>query len=179
MFSLFTKAEKQKDLFYQLKEHLQYDKHKTSGIYAIFKNGVCVYVGQSKNIPSRLATHLTGKYKTSDQVLIYVDEDELDDLIPSEKFLIQYYKPTDNVLADYTEDLDIDNLIGCFHDFVRGANIVIEDSWSYMIINNAFDLFVCDSEIHLNLLENQFLFKYLKHCINSVENHKKEVIGEI
>ena len=58
----------QKVLYFKLNNtfNLQVDSelnHKFSGIYAIFKDDICLYVGQSSNLASRIATHLKGKYK--------------------------------------------------------------------------------------------------------------------
>ena len=70
MFSYFTKSKKQKDLFFQLDyEFKKIDENRLSGIYAIYKDDVCLYVGQSKNLSSRLATHLSGKYKLCSKII--------------------------------------------------------------------------------------------------------------
>ena len=41
---------------------------KTIGVYTIYNDDICVYVGQSKNIASRLATHLSGRYKKATKI---------------------------------------------------------------------------------------------------------------
>jgi hypothetical protein len=77
MISIFECERESKTLFFKLNNafHLldpeSSSTYKIAGIYAIYKNGVCHYVGQSKNLPSRLATHLCGKYKDADTVKIY------------------------------------------------------------------------------------------------------------
>ena len=90
------------------------------------KNDICLYVGQSKNLSSRLATHLCGRYESIDKVLIYQDFDsegeENDDILNySEKFAIKHFKPIENILADFTDEIDINSTITQFYDFKNGA----------------------------------------------------------
>lgn len=77
MLSLFECERESKQLFFKLNNSLQLlsprssSTYKIAGIYAIYKGDVCHYVGQSKNLPSRLATHLCGKYKDADLVKLF------------------------------------------------------------------------------------------------------------
>lgn len=78
MLARFEIPEDSKELYFKLSGALQicsYDNCsptlKLAGIYAIFKNDVCYYVGQSQNLASRLSQHLTGKYKSADKVVVF------------------------------------------------------------------------------------------------------------
>ena len=78
MIASFERPQESKPLYFNLNNsfHLSNiscsETYKIAGIYALFMGGVCYYVGQSKNIPSRLSTHLTGKYKLVDEIHIYL-----------------------------------------------------------------------------------------------------------
>lgn len=88
---------------------------KIVGIYAIYSNNTCLYVGQSKNIASRIATHLRGKYQNSTDIYIW-DIEELgfydfkkrsqksreQILNNAEKYIMSILKPIDNI------DIDMD-----------------------------------------------------------------------
>ncbi len=88
---------------------------KIVGIYAIYSNNTCLYVGQSKNIASRIATHLRGKYQNSTDIYIW-DIEELgfadfkkrdqksreQILNNAEKHIMSILKPIDNI------DIDMD-----------------------------------------------------------------------
>ena len=118
MLSVFIKPESSKELYFKLNNSLQIfspviTKHyKIHGVYAIYKDGVCYYVGQSKNLPSRISTHLCGKYALADRVeLFFVDGDFFPDYIDlskdkqktileaSESYLIDKLKPVENILV--------------------------------------------------------------------------------
>jgi hypothetical protein len=86
-------------------------KDKVSGIYLIHNdNNEIVYVGQSKNMASRLTTHIRGKYKNSYKISIigfdFIESNYLDSI---ERFLITKLKPIDNILVD--EKYDINHLL--------------------------------------------------------------------
>lgn len=118
MLSVFNKPESSKELYFKLSNSLQIfspviTKHyKIHGVYAIYKGDVCYYVGQSKNLPSRISTHLCGKYALADRVeLFFVDGDFFPDymelskdkqksiLETSESYLIDKLKPVENILV--------------------------------------------------------------------------------
>lgn len=109
----------QKELFFDLKSKM--DSDYIEGWYIICKNDICLYVGQSKNLPSRIATHLKGKYSTADKILIIhkVYEDEIygDNLLISEKLLIQSLTPIENIIADYSEKLPKDGNLTIYTKF--------------------------------------------------------------
>jgi hypothetical protein len=79
---------------------------KVPGIYCIYNEaGTLLYVGKSKNLASRLTTHIRGKYRYSYKITIeYVEQEELDDV---ERFLIDTLEPIDNVRVN--EHYDIEN----------------------------------------------------------------------
>lgn len=109
---------KQKALYFKLNNAFNMnieseENHKIVGIYAIFKEDVCLYVGQSTNIASRIATHLRGKYEKSTEVFIWnIENIGFDDfrtrsrvsqkniLDNSEKWLMSKLKPIENLLID-------------------------------------------------------------------------------
>ncbi|WP_249322069.1 GIY-YIG nuclease family protein [Campylobacter sp. RM16191] len=101
-----------------------------AGIYAIYKDDICLYVGQSKNLASRVATHLKGKYATASEIFIWnIENIGFSDfserstaaqnaiLNNVEKWLISQLKPIENILADFnftlpdtqTPELSLDN----------------------------------------------------------------------
>ena len=71
-----------------------------SGVYALFYKGVCVYVGKSNNVPSRLKQHLKERIKDFDDFEIYytLGRDCL------EKYLIMTIKPFYNILSNPSKD---------------------------------------------------------------------------
>ena len=133
--------------------------NKISGVYIIYnKNQDVVYVGQSKNIASRITTHMRGKYKKSYKIdvfpLDYVDDEQITSF---ERFLITKLKPIDNVMVEQTynpidvesillhEDIEtledkeiIELLIPCFCVFPNNKFIVKGDFLSSLyILTNA------------------------------------------
>jgi len=119
----FTKSELQTKLFYQLRSAFDltetYSGGSYPGVYLIYKGDVCVYVGQSKNIPSRLSTHLSGKYKNCDYIKVLspysngfevydelVESDKKLILEENEKTLIKKAMPVENIIADYNHKDD-------------------------------------------------------------------------
>jgi len=179
MFSYFKKSKKQKDLFFQIKSELKksdFEEDKIAGIYAIFKDDICLYVGQSKNIASRLATHLCGKYQECDKVLIYFSYEENDfNLIPTEKFAMSILKPIENVLVDFTEEIQEEELaessILYEIDNPNTDGVDLLNCSDCIFINNKFDLFVSDDS-HIDLYSNEKVLNFLKSQISSIEDHK-------
>ena len=118
MIATFEQPETSKHLYFNLNNALHLANppfsatYKIAGVYAIFKNDKCYYVGQSKNLPSRIATHLTGKYESVDRVdLHFIGEDNFcgfysrtkseqkEILENNEKWLINRLKPIENLLV--------------------------------------------------------------------------------
>lgn len=95
---------------------------KHQGVYAIFKDDICLYVGQSKNLASRIATHIRGKYKNATQVYCWdVKEIGFGDfdtrskesqslvLNNCEEWLMAKLKPIENINIDMDFSLNKDN----------------------------------------------------------------------
>ena len=142
MFTYFRKSKSQKELFFQLNSIMTIEKaNKISGVYAIYKSDVCLYVGQSSNIASRLATHLCGRYADSDKIFIFENNND-EDLILNEKYMIQSLKPTDNILVDYDEEIKTDSLFCYLQDLKLGGDIDVLDYCDFCIINDKPNIFV-------------------------------------
>lgn len=67
-----------------------------SGVYALYNKGVCVYVGQSQNVPYRLRQHIKDQEKEFDDFEVFYT------LAPSylEAFLIREIRPFYNILIN-------------------------------------------------------------------------------
>lgn len=117
MLTHFDKPEESKLLYFKLSSSFQIieDKcsstYKFAGLYAIYKNDTCYYVGQSKNLASRLSQHLTGKYSDVDKILIFspwlkganfydqTKEVQKALLDQNEMILMQMLKPIENLIT--------------------------------------------------------------------------------
>jgi len=126
---MYTEIHKWKDfeqkvLYFKLNNVLNLQEHselnrKIAGVYAIFKDDICLYVGQSINLASRIATHLKGKYETSTELYLWnVENIGFSDfyerskdsqkiiLDNCEKYLMSKLKPIENLLIDMNFTLD-------------------------------------------------------------------------
>lgn len=108
----------QKALYFKLNnafnmEYSTEENIKLTGVYAIYNGDTCLYVGQSKNLASRIATHLRGKYKKATDIHIWdVESIGFEDfakrsqsakeiiLNNCEKYLMSLLKPVDNLAID-------------------------------------------------------------------------------
>lgn len=132
MFSTFSINNlNQKELYFALNSamSLAYSKeirNKPAGIYVIYRDDLCLYVGQSCNLPSRIATHLYGKYKNATRVDVYTVEDsgfsdfrdrgkdsQSDILLNNEAAMIRHLTPLDNIISDLDADIPENEL--CFN----------------------------------------------------------------
>lgn len=123
----------QKEIFFKLSNAISLSNkfnpgRKVHGIYAIYnEHGVCCYVGQSKNIASRLATHIRGRYSNFSSIKVYTPEfnsfeDYYERNEPSksaildynEKVLMSIEKPVDNILIDLDLIIDKDKTFSSF-----------------------------------------------------------------
>ena len=151
MFAYFRKSKSQKELFFQLNSSIAIEKaEKISGVYAIYKSDVCLYVGQSSNIPSRLATHLCGRYADADKIFIFENAND-EDLILNEKYIIQKLKPVDNILVDYDEDIEIDSLFCYLQDLKNNEDINILDYYDFCIMNDKPNIFIFSADMQPEL----------------------------
>lgn len=132
MLSLFQEDGNSKSLYFKLNNSLHTlsprcsSTYKIAGVYAIFKDDVCHYVGQSKNIPSRLSTHLCGKYRNADRVKIFFagdtqgypdydclfyewsKDDQTEALENNEALCISFFKPIENIFIPESNGGDDD-----------------------------------------------------------------------
>ena len=151
MFAYFRKSKSQKELFFQLNSSIAIEKaDKISGVYAIYKSDVCLYVGQSSNIPSRLATHLCGRYSDADKIFIFENAND-EDLILNEKYIIQKLKPIDNILVDYDEDIEIDSLFCFLQDLKNNEDINILEYYNFCIMNDKPNIFIFSADMQPEL----------------------------
>lgn len=103
---------------------------KYSGLYAIYNGDVCVYVGQSQNISSRITQHIFGRYSSATKIYIFLASfdngmdfnslsktDRKTIIEYNEWLLIKKLKPTENLRISkqdsFTDDLPKMSL---FHD---------------------------------------------------------------
>lgn len=105
---------------------------KISGIYFIYNdNRELMYIGQSKNIASRLTTHIRGKYRNAYKISVinldYMESSYLDSI---ERFLITKLKPIDNIMVD--EKYDINHLDEMFPDS-ENINLLIKQEINNII----------------------------------------------
>lgn len=142
MFTYFRKSKSQKELFFQLNSSMTIEKdNKISGVYTIYKSDVCLYVGQSSNIASRLATHLSGRYADSDKIFIFENTNN-EDLIITEKYCIQKLQPIDNLLVNFDEKINIEDIFDIFYDYEKGAYENMLEYYDFCIINDKPNMFI-------------------------------------
>ena len=112
---------------FQLSDEIYHSKqYKFAGLYAIYKNDICLYVGQSQNLCSRISTHLTGRYSSADRVDFFMAvSNDFDDFYDRNKIsrkniletnelkLINELKPTENIIVDRELDCDDRQLFSC------------------------------------------------------------------
>jgi len=124
MLANFTKPDTSKELYFRLSNAFRLSDIycsstcKYSGVYAIYKESVCYYVGQSSNMPSRLSTHLTGKYSAADEIRLYMPsefdyfsdfyserkESQIQILEENENHCINRFSPVENILVNREKD---------------------------------------------------------------------------
>lgn len=126
----------QKELFYKLSNafSLASDaQKKLEGLYAIFRENQCYYVGYSQNMASRLATHIRGKYSSFTHIYIFTPElfdgfmdfyersaeSRKEILMNNEKELMASLKPIENLAIDMDFSLDYSMSLGFADAFNR------------------------------------------------------------
>jgi len=134
MLANFEIPESSKDLYFKLNNAFQLtdypcsDTRRFAGIYVIYMKEVCYYVGQSLNLPSRISTHITGKYAQADEIHFYMpSEYAFSDfyernrdsqkaiLENNEGHCLNLFKPIENILVDRDEALEDKYLFTHFH----------------------------------------------------------------
>lgn len=195
MLTHFEKPEDSKELYFKLSNsfHLTMfeDRSSTSkfaGLYAIFKNDVCMYVGQSQNLASRLSQHLSGKYESADKVLIFsaisngyddffdrTKDDRKWILENNEKLLIKELQPIENLmLPDDGYSLDAQ------HSFDFFEYKAESDDFTNIWFSSKLYLF----DRHITVTQDDYVcsirqdgfFKQYNSYIKSVENLDKKRI---
>lgn len=73
------------------------------GVYFLKLNGCVVYVGQSKNVKSRVMSHISIRQKAFDSFDIYECAEE--ELLETEKYYIKSHNPFYNVKFSYSEQI--------------------------------------------------------------------------
>lgn len=131
MFTSFDKSIDSKLLYFKLGSSFQIvasdylsDSYKLAGLYSIYKDGICYYVGQSQNIASRISQHISGKYSSCDTINIYAAscagfEDFYSRNKESRKAILEY---NEMILMQKTKP--IENLITPGSDFHYDENKV-------------------------------------------------------
>jgi hypothetical protein len=119
MLTRFERPECSKELYFKLSGSLQicsYDNCsktlKLAGIYAIFNGDVCLYVGQSQNVASRLSQHLFGRYSGATEIVVFPvagngfsdfydrSKDSRKSILENNEFkFIEHYKPIGNLVV--------------------------------------------------------------------------------
>ena len=171
MFSYFTKSDNQRDLFYQIKNEFEKCDTIMQGWYIIFKDDICVYVGQSKNLPSRIATHLKGKYENCDTILVFENYEVDEKLDITEQYLMNIFKPLENKLVDFSKKINYEEIAECNIYFANeDPNIegsitekIIKYS-NFSILNYKRNIFI-ENETILDLYENNSLSNKMKEYI--------------
>lgn len=179
---------KQKSLYFKLNNILNLQNTEESsericGVYAIFNNDNCLYVGQSKNISSRIATHMRGKYNGFKSIHLWdireigfgdfekrskaTQQEVLDN---AEKHLMTLLKPIENINIDmdFTLPKEQTPMFESFSTFSissDGYDLRVTDGYSLLAeeISTGVDyLNACekiDNEVH----------KIVKNSINECE----------
>ena len=179
MIASFYHYGDQKQLYFKLNNlfGLEDDKANMAGIYAIYKDDICLYVGQSKNIASRISTHMCGKYeKATHFYCIDVRDIGFNDffsrdseakesiLLNCELSLIQILKPIDNIIADYTKKISEEKAPDLIDNDMVSASFVVKKD-----INN---FTVCNSHNLLVAVDIDFIAesKYQNKTIGGIED---------
>lgn len=124
MIASFERPDSERHLYFKLNNSFHLcsppcsSGYKIAGLYSIHSNGLCRYVGQSQNLPSRLANHLSGHYSYADEFRVYfICDDGFEDfyernsetrkiiLENNELKLIQRLKPLDNIVSDFDKEI--------------------------------------------------------------------------
>lgn len=176
MIASFIRPEDSKEIYFKLNNSFQLSDpiisstYKISGLYAIYKGDICLYVGQSKNIPSRLSTHLTGRYSIADRVDIYfICQDSFENfheksknsqtsiLLNNESYLINALNPTENIIVD-RECVSNKNIFISLHD---GPNPPYHDM--QIFLDSEYITIVDEPYFFLDTIDSRVLSMYKEH----------------
>jgi hypothetical protein len=146
----------QEALYFKLNSAFSIDSsdgltHKINGVYAIYLNDICLYVGQSKNLASRIATHLSGKYKESTSIFLWDVEDigfsnfhkrskesQTDILNNCEIYLMKFLKPIENIninMSAILSDNESPNIT-----YENGASLTIKKENNLIVVTSDYSI---------------------------------------
>ena len=189
MISKFYIADiEQKELYFRINNVLNLEKStqekEISGIYAIYKKGICLYVGQSKNLASRVATHLCGKYKEADYIYIFdirdigfSDYDKRNDVSKKsildncEKYMISILKPIENIIADFSFTLEKELEPDVFDEVLLYSFVIDnrENDCGYITISNySSDDVICFSDLISVAIHGEETYECMYNSIKSM-----------
>lgn len=189
----------QKTLYFKLDsafniDAIKYLNKKIRGIYAIFNDENCIYVGQSKNIASRLATHMRGKYKNATSIhtwdILEIGFNDFDSrskdsqiniLNNCEKYLMSKLKPIDNIDIDMDFILDEDNAPDLSY---LGFNIRINSNEYYISISDSYSYAVegaiCTIDyMHYEKVIDDDKHKIISKAIREYDTKIPDSLGDI
>lgn len=162
----------QKVLYFKLNNALNMQtetesNHKFIGVYAIYKDDICLYVGQSINLASRIATHLKGKYKESTEIFCWnIENIGFSDF--KERSKVSKKEILDNCEKWLMTKLNPIENLSIIHDFIieenKSPNICFESSSCFTINNRNEALYITDdfSYIYDNTLIEIDMLDYRK-----------------
>lgn len=186
MITSYSRPRDSKEFYFKLNNALNLlddsaasSTYKFAGLYAIYKDEKCYYVGQSQNLSSRLATHLTGAYRAADKVdLFLVSSLGFDDFYDrckdsrreileiNESVLMDRLKPIENILqpgrAEFPDECLIyplcsdEEMICSASIYLKKRDLTLVDSEPTSILNidpRSFDYSVLQSFYRLKGVE--------------------------
>ncbi len=200
MLTHFERPGESRELFFKLSDSLHItnfddrsDTSKFAGLYSLYKNGNCMYVGQSQNLASRIAQHLTGKYESVDKVVIFMaaangfddfynrsKESRKTILENNEKVLIKQLKPIENLnLPCDNFDIREDKKFHMFNEVNVESGETLEETYgSAFITLDRHYLLVSDcSDISGGISEGLFT-QYNKWVIDLYESYGSDAFGK-
>lgn len=127
-----------------------------AGLYAIFKNGICYYVGQSQNLASRICQHLSGKYKSADQILI---------LTPQKNGFSDFFsrdKQTRKEILEYNESILIKKIRPIENLLTPSVDVIDDQTFEYLINSESKEDLEDISDISI-LVDCSFQISVKKH----------------
>ena len=151
MLSIFHLSDTNRQLYFNLNSSIQLldppmsSKYKIPGLYSIYKNNICLYVGQSGHLPSRISDHITGRYCDFDFIRLYfVDVDGFSDFFErpedcqrqilenNEAELLSILKPIENLAFDRDSKRHENLLFDGLND--EAYNATIYKYYSYLTV---------------------------------------------